>query len=115
MNRQNVTLSLPKSLLKKAKMLAASRDESLSEFLRESLELRVREASGYGRARTRQLRLLEEGFDKRATSRSDRRRLDTLDTEEQLGGGDRRDGHAFFTQGFEERRHVEAPTLGLDP
>lgn len=63
MNRQNVTLSLPKSLLKKAKILAASRDESLSELLRESLEMRVREATGYKKARARQLRLLEEGFD----------------------------------------------------
>jgi hypothetical protein len=62
-DRQNVTLSLPKSLLRKAKMLAASRDESLSELLRESLEARVREASGYRKARTRQLRLLKEGFD----------------------------------------------------
>ena len=63
MNRQNVTLSLPKSLLKKAKILAASRDESLSELLRVSLEMRVREATGYKKARARQLRLLEEGFD----------------------------------------------------
>lgn len=63
MEKQNVTLSLPKALLKKAKMLAASRDESLSEFLRGSLESKVREASGYSRARTRQLRLLNEGLD----------------------------------------------------
>jgi len=62
-NKQNVTLSLPKSLLKKAKILAASRDESLSELLRESLEMRVREATGFKKARARQLRLLEEGFD----------------------------------------------------
>jgi hypothetical protein len=63
MNKQNVTLSLPRALLRKAEMLAASRDESLSEFLRESLEARVREASGYKKARTRQLRLLKEGLD----------------------------------------------------
>jgi len=62
-NKQNVTLSLPKSLLKKAKILAASRDESLSELLRESLEMRVREATGFKKARARQLRLLDEGFD----------------------------------------------------
>jgi hypothetical protein len=63
MEKQNVTLSLPKALLKKAKMLATSRDESLSEFLRGSLEEKVKEASGYSRARTRQLRLLNEGLD----------------------------------------------------
>ncbi len=63
MNKQNVTLSLPRSLLKKAKMVAASRDESLSEYLRKSLEIRVREETGYRKARIRQLKLLEKGFD----------------------------------------------------
>jgi Arc/MetJ-type ribon-helix-helix transcriptional regulator len=63
MEKQNVTLSLPKELLKKAKMMAASRHKSLSEFLRESLEERIRESSGYRTAKSRQLRLLKEGFD----------------------------------------------------
>jgi len=63
MNRQNVTLSLPKSLLKKAKVIAASREKSLSELLRESLEEKVREANGYKKARQRQLKLLKEGLD----------------------------------------------------
>ena len=63
MNRQNVTLSLPKSLLKKAKVIAASREKSLSELLRESLEDKVREANGYKKARQRQLKLLKEGLD----------------------------------------------------
>ena len=63
MNKQNVTLSLPKSLLKKAKILAASREESLSELLRKSLEMRVREETGFKKARARQLRLLDEGLD----------------------------------------------------
>ena len=35
MERQNVTLSLPKSLLKKAKVTATSHDKSLSQLLRE--------------------------------------------------------------------------------
>jgi len=63
MNRQNVTLSLPKSLLKKAKVVAAGREKSLSELLRESLEEKVREANGYKKARQRQLKLLKEGLD----------------------------------------------------
>jgi len=63
MNRQNVTLSLPKSLLKKAKVIAASREKSLSELLRESLEEKVREANGYKKARQKQLKLLKEGLD----------------------------------------------------
>ena len=63
MARQNVTLSLPKSLLKRAKVLAATRETSLSELMRKSLEDRVREANGYNRARKRQLKLLQEGLD----------------------------------------------------
>ena len=63
MNRQNVTLSLPKSLLKKAEIIAASREKSLSELLKESLEEKVREAKGYKKARQRQLKLLKEGLD----------------------------------------------------
>lgn len=63
MERQNVTLSLPKLLLKKAKVIAASKDKSLSEFLRESLEEKVRETAGYNSARKRQLKLLKMGFD----------------------------------------------------
>ncbi|HUT72540.1 MAG TPA: DUF6364 family protein [Desulfatiglandales bacterium] len=63
MERQNLTLSLPKSLLKKAKIVAAQREKSLSELVRESLEEKVREANGYKKARDRQRRLLESGLD----------------------------------------------------
>ena len=63
MKRQNVTLSLPRSLLKKAKVLAASEEKSLSEFLKESLEKKIEETNGYKRSKRRQLKLLKEGFD----------------------------------------------------
>jgi len=63
MERKNVTLSLPKLLLKKAKMIAASEDKSLSEFLRESLEHKVRESTGYQKAKTRQSKLIKAGID----------------------------------------------------
>lgn len=63
MNRQNVTLSLPKALLKKAKMIAAGKEKSLSELLKESLEEKVREATGYKKAKTRQVNLLKKGLD----------------------------------------------------
>ena len=63
MERQIVTISLPKLLLKKAKVIAASRDKSLSELLRESLEEKVREANGYKKVRQKQLKLLKEGLD----------------------------------------------------
>ncbi len=63
MERQNVTLSMPKPLLRKAKVLAASREKSLSELLRESLEEKIRNASGYNHAKKRQLKLLNKGID----------------------------------------------------
>ena len=63
MERQNVTLSLPKSLLKKAKTLASKEDRSLSELLRETLEEKVKQKSGYQRARERQISLMKKGVD----------------------------------------------------
>ena len=63
MKRQNVTLSLPKTLLQKARVLAAKEEKSLSELLRECLEERVRKAIGYEQARRRQLKFLHQGFD----------------------------------------------------
>lgn len=62
MERQNVTLSLPKSLLKKAKVLAAKKEKSLSQILKEAIEEKVMEDSGYEKARERQLRLLRTGL-----------------------------------------------------
>lgn len=63
MNRQNLTISLPRSLLRKAKVFAARKEKSLSELLREALEERIREETGYERARQRQVRLLRTGYD----------------------------------------------------
>jgi len=63
MERQNVTLSLPKALLKKAKTLAVKKDKSLSDLLRETLEEKVKEETGYQRAKNRQISLMEKGFD----------------------------------------------------
>ena len=62
MEKQNVTLSLPKSLLRKAKIFAASQDKSLSQLLRESLTEKVAEADGYNKAKSRQLRMLKKGL-----------------------------------------------------
>ena len=62
MERQNITLSLPKSLLKKAKVMAVKKDKSLSEFFREFLEEKIWEDTGYAKARDRQLRVLRMGL-----------------------------------------------------
>ncbi len=63
MEKQNVTLSIPKPLLKQAKIIAASQSKSLSQLMRETLEEKVREEADYNKARKRQLRLLKKGLD----------------------------------------------------
>ena len=63
MEKQNVTLSIPKTVLKQAKIVAASQDKSLSQLMRESLEEKVREETDYNNARKRQLKLLKKGLD----------------------------------------------------
>lgn len=60
---RNITLSFPRSLLKKAKILAASLDKSLSQLVREALESRLAESGAYKNARARQLKYLKQGFD----------------------------------------------------
>ncbi len=62
MERQNVTISLPKVLLKRAEVIAALRQESLSELLRESLEEKINETARYKKAKNRQLRILLKGL-----------------------------------------------------
>lgn len=62
MNRQNITLSLPKPLLKKAKVFAAKAEKSINELVRESLEEKISKGTGYERSKKRQLRLLKTGF-----------------------------------------------------
>lgn len=62
-DRQNVTLSLPRTLLKRVKVLAAEEDKSMSQLMEEALEERVRRRAAYEQARRRHLRVLERGFD----------------------------------------------------
>ena len=62
MEKQNVTLSIPRLLLKQAKIFAASQDKSLSQLMRESLEEKVGEETDYNKVRKRQLRLLKKGL-----------------------------------------------------
>ena len=62
MDRQNVTLSLPKALLKKAKIVAAQEEKSLSELIREVLRGKVEQQTGYEKAKHRHLSLLKNGL-----------------------------------------------------
>jgi Family of unknown function (DUF6364) len=63
MERQNITLALPKDLIKRAKSMAVSQDKSISQLLKETLEKRLRTESSFRSAKRRQLILLKQGFD----------------------------------------------------
>jgi predicted transcriptional regulator len=59
---QNVTLSVPKALLKRAKLVAVEQEKSLSRLLVEALEEKVKQKSDYAAARDRALEQLERGI-----------------------------------------------------
>jgi len=63
MERQNVTISVDKNLLKKAKHIAIDRHTSLSGLLSETLKELVESDEKYSEAKNRQLDLLTTGMD----------------------------------------------------
>jgi len=62
METQNITLSLPKSVLRRMKLLAAQRQSSVSRLLTQAAENMLAEETEYEAARKRQTKLLEKGF-----------------------------------------------------
>ena len=62
MEKQNITLSLPKEILKKGKMLAAKRGISLNQLVRELLQMIVENEDGYRISADRQTKQMEEGI-----------------------------------------------------
>lgn len=63
MERQNITLSIPRKTLKKAKLLAVAKDQSLSGLLTEFIETLVKDEDTYEQAHQQQLLLMEKGID----------------------------------------------------
>ncbi len=63
MENQNITLSIPKDVLKKIKHIAIEKNTSVSKLLTLTLEDIVRQDEGYQQAKERQLKLMQEGFD----------------------------------------------------
>ena len=61
--RQNVTLSLPKDVLRRAKHLAVERGTSLSGLLADQLEAALRDDEAYLGATARIKRRLSKGID----------------------------------------------------
>lgn len=60
---QNVTLAIPKNVLRKAKILAVQKNTSLSGLLTQTLADLVAHQEAYEQARQRNLALLKRGFD----------------------------------------------------
>jgi hypothetical protein len=60
--KQNVTISLSRHLLKKAKILAAQRETSISGLLAKEIEFLVGEEEAYDRAERQAMALLDKGF-----------------------------------------------------
>ena len=63
METQNVTLAIPKDVLRKAKIMAVKRNTSLSNLLTQTLEDLVSREEGYAQARLRNLEIMKRGFD----------------------------------------------------
>lgn len=63
MPHQNVTLSIPKATLKKAKLMAVEQGTSLSRLLVDFFERLVSADERYTRAQEAHLALLETGWD----------------------------------------------------
>lgn len=63
MERQNITLSIPKDILLKVKLLAVRRGTSVSGLLTETVERLVEQEEAYAHARQRHLQWLEQDID----------------------------------------------------
>ncbi|MDO8835793.1 MAG: hypothetical protein Q7V01_09355 [Vicinamibacterales bacterium] len=60
--KQNVTVRLDRLTIRKAKILAAKRNSSISALLAEQVERLVGEDDAYDQAQRRAFALLEQGF-----------------------------------------------------
>lgn len=63
MEKQNLTLSLPKDLIRKAKIQAARENKSLSRFTLEAMEEKLRRSSGYKSSMKRHIKIFSSGMD----------------------------------------------------
>ena len=73
--RQNITISLTRQVLRKAKLLAARRETSISRLLAQEIEFLVGNDEAYERAERQALELLDKGFRMGGTIRATRDEL----------------------------------------
>jgi predicted transcriptional regulator len=72
--KTNVTLKVDRDLLRRARVLAAEKDTSVSALVSEQLEKVVREREGYEQAKQHALAVMKRGFNlgyKRPSSRDE--------------------------------------------
>lgn len=60
--KQNITISLERELIKKARIVAAQKETSLSRMLSEELKQLIQKAEHYDRAKKKALANLKTGF-----------------------------------------------------
>ena len=60
--KQNITISLSRRVLKKAKILAARRETSISGLIAQELEQLIGNEEAYERAQQQAIALLDKGF-----------------------------------------------------
>jgi hypothetical protein len=70
--KQNVTISLSRQVLKKVKILAARRETSISGLLAQEIEFLVGDEEAYERAERQARALLDKGFHLGGTIRAGR-------------------------------------------
>ena len=73
--KQNVTISLDRQTVRKAKILAARRETSISGLVAAQIEAMVNEDDAFEQAKVRALALLDQGFHLGGRHRFDRAAL----------------------------------------
>lgn len=63
MEKQNITLTLPKDVLKRVKVMAAEQGTSISAMMEDLLQNHLGRHEGYDKARQRQTAILTKGLD----------------------------------------------------
>jgi hypothetical protein len=73
--KQNLTISLDREVIRKAKVVAARQETSISGLLAQQLEMLVGKEEAYERAKRQAMALLDEGFHLGGVIRADRDEL----------------------------------------
>lgn len=73
--KQNLTISLDRDTIRKAKVIAAREETSISGLLAQQVEILVGKEEAYERAKRQALALLDEGFHLGGTIRVNRDEL----------------------------------------